>query len=34
MTDSDGNTYVGEWKDNEMYGPGTFTFSDGKTYIC
>ena len=29
MTDWRGNKYVGEWKNDQMYGPGTFTFSDG-----
>lgn len=29
-TDSDGDKYVGAWKDNKMNGQGTYTWADGK----
>ena len=30
---SDGENYVGEWKDGEENGQGTYTFSDGAKYV-
>ena len=30
---SNGNKYVGEWKNNEMYGHGTFTSTPGYKYV-
>ena len=34
MTQFDGSKYEGEWKDDEMFGPGIFTFYDGKSFVC
>ena len=34
MTWENDNSYVGEWKNDEMIGPGTFTFKDGTKYVC
>ena len=28
-----GEKYVGEWKDNKMYGQGTYTFASGEKYV-
>ena len=28
----DGEKYVGEWKDDKMYGQGTYTFASGDKY--
>ena len=30
---SNGEKYVGEWKDNERHGQGTLTWSDGDKYV-
>ena len=30
---SDGDKYVGEWKDGEENGQGTYTFTDGSKYV-
>ena len=30
---SDGQKYVGEWKDNKYHGQGTFTRTDGSKYV-
>ena len=32
-TFSDGNKYVGEWKDDKQNGQGTYTFLDGEKYV-
>ena len=32
-TNSDGNKYVGEFKDGEYHGQGTFTFPDGAKFV-
>ena len=32
-TDSNGNKYVGEWKDNSRNGQGTLTYADGREYV-
>ena len=34
MTWSDGRKFDGQWNDNKIKSPGTFTFSDGIKYIC
>ncbi len=33
MTRSDGEKYVGEWKDGKYHGQGTCTWPDGKKYV-
>ena len=32
-TNADGDTYVGEFKDNRAHGQGTFTYTNGGKYI-
>ena len=34
-SDSDwaGDKYVGEWKDNKLYGQGTYTYANGNKYV-
>ena len=32
LTQSDGTTYTGEWKDGKFHGQGTLTYADGWTY--
>ena len=32
-TNADGDTYVGEYKDDKKNGLGTYTFADGDTYV-
>ena len=32
-TDTDGDKYVGEWKNNKFHGQGTYTYADGDKYI-
>ena len=29
----DGEKYVGEWKDDKMYGQGTYAFASGDKYV-
>ena len=29
---SSGSKYVGEWKNGELHGQGTYTWADGNTY--
>ena len=29
---SEGDKYVGEWKDGRKHGQGTYTFSDGRVF--
>ena len=33
ILDANGNEYVGEFKNNEMNGQGTYTFADGSKYV-
>ena len=33
LTSTDGEKYVGEWKDNKFHGQGTETWSDGRKYV-
>jgi hypothetical protein len=33
LTSTDGEMYVGEWKDGEYNGQGTYTWSDGDKYV-
>ncbi len=33
MTSTDGDKYVGEWKDGKRHGEGTYTWSDGDKYV-
>ncbi|MBC8443040.1 MAG: MORN motif-containing protein, partial [Proteobacteria bacterium] len=33
FTYSNGEKYVGEWKDDKLNGKGTFTWSDGGKYV-
>ena len=33
MTYPDGHKYVGEWKDGNKNGQGTFTYPDGGKYV-
>tara|TARA_Y100001935_G_scaffold247757_1_gene244065 strand:+ start:520 stop:924 length:405 start_codon:yes stop_codon:yes gene_type:complete len=29
----DGSKYIGEWKDDEMHGQGTYTYANGDKYL-
>ena len=29
----DGSKYIGEWKDDEMHGQGTYTYANGDKYV-
>jgi|TARA_B100000953_G_scaffold45624_1_gene34845 hypothetical protein len=33
LTSTDGEKYVGEWKDGKLNGQGTYTWSDGDKYV-
>jgi len=33
LTFPNGDKYVGEWKDGEYHGQGTFTYPDGSKYV-
>ncbi|HIC59668.1 MAG TPA: hypothetical protein EYO71_06295 [Rhodospirillales bacterium] len=33
FTTSDGDKYVGEYKDGKKHGQGTYTFADGSKYV-
>ena len=33
QTWANGDTYVGEWKDDKRHGQGTFTRADGRKYV-
>ena len=33
LTNADGGTYVGEFKDGKFDGQGTYTFPDGQKYV-
>ena len=30
---SEGDKYVGEWKEDKQHGQGTYTFADGRKYV-
>ena len=32
-TYSNGDKYVGEYKNNKMHGQGTYTYADGEKYV-
>ena len=33
LTWADGDTYVGEYKDNKRHGQGTYTYANGENYV-
>ena len=33
LTWADGDTYVGEYKDNKRHGQGTYTYANGEKYV-
>ena len=33
VTSNNGNTYVGEWRDDKMHGQGTMTWPNGNEYV-